>query len=184
MVCVFSDEIESIAQRVQLSVKQEELTLVRLTIAGEAIKNTAEAEARYPVEIALHIEDVKLQTANQQKKLEMAGKTDARFKEYVDMANSIRKLPSHEELLKTRNELKEETNRLKEELEQMERLQGEKYPFLMIANWAMNNIKFGTKKIDPSKSKTRVVSLEPSKKREATRHKKSPKKSSKEQRNP
>ncbi|XP_055331321.1 uncharacterized protein LOC129583530 [Paramacrobiotus metropolitanus] len=177
-------ELEVLFEKVQMFLRCEELTLTRLTCCAESVRRNAETDARLPDELALAIEDVKNQIANQQKKLEQANKTEARFKEYLDMASSIRKLPSYEELLKSRNNLREETNKLKEEKDGLDRQQADKYPFLVIANWALHNVKFEGKKLDTSRTKARLAaasSREHSKK-DSLRHKKSPKKSSKEAR--
>ena len=175
------EEIEAVAQRVQLFLHQEELTLTRLGVACDSVAKIAEQEASAPLILQTALKDVQQQMEEQKRRLEEASKTDQLFAGYVESANRIRKLESYDELVKTRNKLKEETKKLKEEKSRLDRQQEEKLPYLVVANWALKNLRYGEGgQAISSVIADGAVQHHP---KSTNKHKKSPKKSSKESKN-
>ncbi|OQV21232.1 hypothetical protein BV898_04719 [Hypsibius exemplaris] len=173
------EEIETVSQRLQLYLRQEELTLTRLAVACESISKLDEKEARVPLDVQAALQDVEEQMDDQKRRLEESHKTEQLFAGYVESANRIRKLDSYEELLKTRDKLKAETKKLKEEKTRLDRQQEEKLPYLLVAKWALKNLRYGEGSSAGALRPTGTLAQQHHSK-STNKHRKSPKKSSKD----
>ena len=176
------EEIQSITQRIQLNLQHEELTLTRLTVACQSINRIAEYNARLPSKLKAKADNVQEQIDQFAQTLEEANKAELLFTGYVESANRIRKLDAYDDLTFQRDKLREETRKLKEEKAELDRQQSEKQPFLVIANWALQNVRYGTAAdvpVAPSLPSSSTVNAHT---KANSRHRKSPKKTQKEPR--